>query len=294
MPSAQDILLTLLLAGGLPALLAAALMAVGCVIGTRFEATPSVASAVALAGGMALGNTIADHDWLVPWTPDRQAWTWLPQVVAAALAAGVVAHMPRVPSALSWGLCGMVAAHAGWLLVPRDLTNEHLWAPLVLGAAIFAVWVVTEQVGRFDPAGLVPLLLVPSALSVAVLLAPGSARFAQVGLILAGSLLGVGATALVMRREGSGVAPGVAIVIPALLLTIWHTVYSDAESAVPPVPSLVLAALSPLALAPCLIPTWRRYQWRGLWAVQLLLILLPTGGAVWMAARVGALEMDGE
>ena len=287
MPPIDQILWTLFYAGVLPALLAAALMTVVCWLAGRFDPGPYIGAAVALAAGLALGNWLGDD--LVPLWPERFGWQWLGWAVLGALALGMLARLPFVPPGLGWGLWGLASANAGWLLTPAALRDEFFWAPLVLGAIIFAEWVVLEEVGRLDLAGLIPLALVPAALTATALLVPSSARFGQIALVLAGSLAGVGGGGLLMRREGSGVVAGVAVMLPALILSGWHDNFAE-----PPVPTkcFLLAALAPLALVPSLIPAWQRYQRKGLWVVQLLIVLVPVITAIALAAQAGALSMD--
>ena len=75
--------------------------------------------------------------------------------------------------------------------------------------------------------------------------------------------------------------------IPGLLLSGQY----DCFDAVP-AKCFALAALSPLALAPSLWPAWRRYQKNGLWAVQLLLLLMPLALALFLASQTGSLDYD--
>ena len=289
MPKLDQILWPLLYAGVLPALVGAALVAGICRVAGGFDAAPYCASAVALAAGLALGTWLND-DLVLCW-PARFAREWLGWATFGALAVGMVARLPFIPPGVGWGLWGMASAHAGWLLTPAALREEFFWAPFALGFASFAVWVMLEEVGRLDSAGLVPLALAAMALTATVLLRPGSDRFALYALALAGSLAGVGIGGLVSRREATGVAPGVAVMLPSLILIAWHENFAE-----PPVPTLsfVLAAFSPLAFAPLLIPWWQAYQRKGLWAVQLLLLLAAMGLAIALAHQAGALAMPAE
>ena len=100
-------------------------------------------------------------------------------------------------------------------------------------------------------------------------------------------LVGIGVVAVAMRATTGAATAAVVIVVPALLLSGWHDTYSEV-----PTSSFALAALSPLALAPSLLPVWRRNQRKGLWAVQVVLVLLPLAGAVLLAAQNESLDYE--
>jgi hypothetical protein len=293
MPSTEQILWTLLDAGVLPALLAAALVAGVCWLAGRFDPVPYVISAIVVAAGLALGTWL-EKDFILRFPPGRPAWEWLGWVSFAALAIGILARLPFVPPGVGWSLWGMASAHAGWLLTPVGLREGHWWIPLVLAGVIFTDWVVLEEVGRLDPRGFVPLLLVPAALTATILVIFISARFGGFALVLTSCLAGVGIGGFITRREGSGVSPAVAVMLPALALLTWYERPIEPETATVPTISFVLAALCPLALAPSLIPAWQRYQRKGLWAVQLLLVLVLLGSALGLAERAGALALPAE
>jgi hypothetical protein len=268
-----------------PALVAAALAVPLCWLARRDDAFAYAGSALGLAGGMAFGSWFCDEALPLTRMPGPAAWEWLPWVMLAALATGVVASLHAVPAGVGWSLRGAVSAHAGWLLVPAELRFEYLWAPLLLGAVVLAEWAVLEQL---DWGGLVPMAAAPSAVAASVvLLLAGSLRFNQVALILAGSLTGIGVVALALRATAGATGPAVAVILPALVLAGWYETFSEV-----PKTSFVLAALAPLALSPSLLPAWRRYQRKGLWAVQVILLLLPLAGAVLLAAQHESLDYE--
>ena len=56
-------------------------------------------------------------------------------------------------------------------------------------------------------------------------------------------------------------------------------------------PKRVTVTLIP---APSLLPEWRHYQKKGLWAVQLLLLMAPLAWALYLAAQTSSLNPDDE
>jgi len=196
--------------------------------------------------------------------------------------------LPGVSVALGWALRGMVSAHAAWLITPGDLRGEHFWAPLVLAVVVAAQWALLERLGNLPRGGFVALALVPAAMvAAAVLIHAHTARLSDLATVLMGSLLGTGTVALVMGREAAGIAPAAAVLLPGLLLSGQHETFSEV-----PKTSFVLSALSPLMLAPLLIPVWRRNQPKGLWVMQIALLLLPMVAAIWLAAHYESLDFE--
>jgi hypothetical protein len=168
---------------------------------------------------------------------------------------------------------------------------EYSWSPVALGVVVLAEWAILEQIGRVDRRGLVPLVLAGAAnVGALVLIYAAEARFGMVAMVLMAVLAAVGVAALIFGRETNGAAAAVAVLLPGLMLTGQQ----DAPDPEFPAKCFALVALSPLALAPSLLPAWRRYQKRGLWAAQLLLVLLPLAWALYLAAQTGSLDPDAE
>ena len=267
------------------ALVAVALMVPGALLAKRWPASAYLGSALAVAAGLAVGSWLRDQALPLTRLPGPAAWEWLALVTLAALAAGVIGRLLPGSGSAGWGLRGMVAAHAGWLLAPAELRGEHVWVPLVLGAVVLAEWAILEAL---DWGGLVALAAAAAALTASVVLIhAGSLRFSEIAMILGGALAGAGLTALVLRASAGGVSGAVAVMVPALLLSGWYETYSEV-----PRSSFALAALALLALAPSLVPAWRRNQRRGLWALQLVLLLVPLAGAIALAAQAESLDYE--
>ncbi len=285
MPPAELVLDVLLHAVLPAACVAAVLTALAALVGKRDETAAHAGSALALAAGLAVGDQLRGT---LPWVPDERPMSWLAAVVLAVLAAGVVARLPQVPGWVGWALRGAASALAGWLLTPADLRQEWLVAPAALAAVVLLQWAVLEQVERVEPGGLVPLALAAAALAAAVVLVhAGIARFADLAVVLMAALAGVGGVALVLGRRAGGVVPGAAVLLPALLLLGEHETFTEV-----PADSFVLVGLSPLLLAPSLLPAWRRYERKGLWAAQAVLVLIPLAVAVGRAAAAESLEYE--
>jgi hypothetical protein len=279
-----DVLLSTVLP---PAVLAAVLTGVALLLARWHDALGSAGCALAVAGGIVLG---CSRDNQLQWIPEAAGWTWLLWATLAALATDVVARMPRVPPGVGWALRGMVSAQAGWLLTPVGLRDAYFWSPIALGALVLAEWALLEQLGRADRRGLVPLMLgVAANVGALVLIYAAEARFGFVAMILLAALGGMGVAALALGRETNGAAAATAVLLPGLMVSGQQDTFSDVPAA-----CFALVALSPLALAPSLLPAWRRYQKKGLGALQLVLVLLPLIGALVLAAQTGSLNPNEE
>jgi hypothetical protein len=279
----QDALLRIVLP---PALLALTIMALACLLARWCgEIVTLIGSIAALAAALVLG---AMQGRRLAWVPESFGWHWLLWTTISALIVDALARIPRIPPGLDWALRGMVAAQAGWLLCPSLLRNEHAWAPLALGVLILTEWAVLEQLLIRDRRGLVALALVPGAnVAAVVLIYAASARFSELALVLMAGIAGVGVVALVLAREIDGVGAATAIQLPGLLLAGQQDTFTEVAFA-----SFALAAISPLTLAPLLLGAWRCRQKKGLIVVQVLLLLLPLAGSLYLAAQTGQLDFD--
>jgi hypothetical protein len=260
----------------------AAGMTLACAVGTLLVA--HYADKPELAGDGTLNSVLESQPLPLTHWP-RPAREWLPWVMLAALLTSAIAHQPGVSGGVGWALRGSVAAHAGWLLAPDGLREQYFWAPLLFGAVVLVEWAVLEQ---FPWRRLMPLVAAVVAVVASMILIYGaSLSLNQEALILAGSLTGVGLVALALRVPASAVSAAVAVMVPGLLLAGGH-----GNPTAVPAASFVLTALAPLALAPSLLPAWQRRQKKGLWAVQLILLLLPLVVAVVLAAQNESLDYE--
>ncbi len=281
------------------ALAAAAVFAVLLLSGGRRWATPG--AALALAAGMAIGNWYRPAlPWLpegLPWNPALPRWHWLLWLGGAALAFGVLIRLPQIPLVIRWLAIAAAAGFMAWLLVPVELLPEDghkntTWTIALFALVVFAEWVLIEHLCQHVPGGSIPLGLTLTFLAgAAVLLHAGTMRFTDVATFLAASLLGI-ATAARQQADAGGMAPGVAVLLPGLLLSGQTTMVSDSEVPVPPLTSFLLVALAPLALLPTLLPPFRRWQGVRLGILQLFLLLAPSIVAVVLAMQAVTLTFE--
>jgi hypothetical protein len=306
LPPAHYVLEALQLAAVPSALAAAAVFAVILLAGGNRWAAPG--AALALAAGAAIGNWYQpslpwlsekpDWQWLsvlgdqltVPapvWKPDGPAWHWLLWMGLAALAVGLLTRLPYVPGVVRWLVRAAAAGLAAWLLVPADLREETAWYVAAFAAAVFVEWALLEHLCKRSPGGGIPLgLALTFFAAAAVLIHAHTALFTNVATFLGASLGGI-AVAARRRADAGGAAPGVAVLLPGLLLTGQTTTFSEV-----PLTSFLLVALAPLALLPTLVPPLGRWQGIRLKLLQFILILATLVVAVVLAMRAESLEFE--
>jgi hypothetical protein len=288
------------------ALAAAAVFAVILLAGGSRWAAPG--AALALAAGAGLGNWYRPA---LPWTSEQPEWRWLPVLNGqltlpapvwksegpvwhwllwmglAALLVGLLTRVPYVPAVVRWLVRAAAAGLAAWLLVPEDLREETAWYVAAFAAVVFVEWALLEYLGESTPGGVIPLgLALTFFAGAAVLIHAGTARFTDVATFLSASLFGI-AVAARQRADAGAVAPGVAVLLPGLLLMGQNTTFSKV-----PLTSFVLVALAPLALLPTLLPPVRRWEGIRLKLLQLTLILIPLVVAVVLAMQAETLEYE--
>jgi hypothetical protein len=279
------------------ALAAAAVFAVILLAGGNRWATPG--AALALAAGLAIGNWYRSAlPWLpegLPWNAEVPKWHWLLWLGLAALAVGVLIRLPQVPAVIRWLIMAAAAGFVAWLFVPPDLLPEDLrekapWGPAAAFAAVvFIEWALLEHLCERSPGGGIPLGLALTFLAgAAVLIHAGSLRFTDVATILSASLSGI-AVAARQQADAGAVAPGVAVLLPGLLLTGQNTMASEVPV---PLAGFLLVGLAPLALLLTLLPPFRRWEGIRLNILQLILILVPVIVAVALAMQTGPLEFE--
>jgi hypothetical protein len=269
----------------LPAAGASAGMFAACLrLGGPRTAFP--ASALAFAAGFLLANALGPalplgHDE----THGLHRLSW---AAAATLVAGQLARLPAMPVLLGWALRLAGSALAAWLLAPAADESLPSWLPCAFAAVVLAEWVVGERSTQ-RPAGAGGLwALAVSALAASgVLLHAHFGRAAEASLILAGALAGVAAVAWLRGVDGGGAVPAAAVLLPGLLLVGQATTFSEVPRA-----SFVLAALSPLALAPSLPGFFRRLAGPRMALLRLGLVLVPAALAVALAMRAESVDFD--
>jgi hypothetical protein len=106
------------------------------------------------------------------------------------------------------------------------------------------------------------------------------AVFAQSG------LLGIGLTAVFCKVNSGGIAPGIAVLLPGLLLGTQKETVSDV-----PLASFIVAALAPIAMGLTLLPPFSRIssnRWRAI--LISLIALIPVAIALALAMRAETLD----
>jgi hypothetical protein len=297
LPPAHLILVTLQLVVLPAALAAAAVFAVILLAGGSRWAAPG--AALALAAGTIIGNWYQQEEPALPWlpkglpgNPEVARWHWLLWLGLAALVLGVLLRLPQVPALVRWLVMAAAAGFATWLLVPPDLLPEDLrekaaWLVAACAAVVFVEWALLEHLGERSPGGGIPLgLALTFFAAAAVLIYADTARFMDVALILGASLFGI-AVAARQQADAGAVAPGVAVLLPGLLLNGKYTTFSEV-----PLTSFLLVALAPLALLPTLLPPFHRWEGIRRILLQLTFILIPLIVAVVLAMQTGPLVYE--
>lgn len=283
MPPA-DLILDVLLYAVLPATVAAAVVLTGTlfVSGGRAAAAGAV---LAFVGGVAVGNVLRG---VFPLRPGQASWEWLPCAALAALAVELLARLPGIPVAVGWLVRGSAAGLAAWLLVPADLAAGAWWALPAFAGTVLGEWWILDRLDRRAPTGWVPLLLVLAlGAGATVLIHAHSARLTDAATLAAAAVFGIATVAWWWRAESGGTVPGVAVLLPGLLLAGQSETFSEV-----PVWSFVLVALAPLAAGPALLPVWNRLPTRCLRALEAALMLLPLVTAVILAVRAESLAFE--
>jgi hypothetical protein len=243
LPSAGMLAEMFLLGLGVPTAVALAVLG----LGVRFSKSvrqARAAGALALAGGFFAGYVALRSEPLVPQYP----WHWLPYLALLAGMAALVDGPGVGLTVRNVALGGAVAVVTAWLLVPAHVEPQGTRVAWLLGTAlaVLVLWIALDRLtaARAGPLPMV-LLAVVAAAAGFVLVQAQIAKFAQLGGALAATL---GAHALIAWRSPSasvrGAAPGVAVLLPGLLLSGVHYTSSDV-----PLASFLLVAASPLFLA---------------------------------------------
>jgi hypothetical protein len=277
-----------LYSGLAPAAVAAALVWLVLRLARPDDARAGRCGAVlALTGGLLTGCHLQD---VTPWKPDA-SWKWLPYVaIMAAIAELLVTLMP-LPALVRWTVRLGLVSLAAWLLVPTlQETAPHLWFwRTVVGGAMVITWCsLAVSAPRLQGAFLLVLLTVIVLAAAGVLEFAGFLRLVLVAGSLAAALIGIGFAGWWRSASGvgSGVAPGIALLLPGLMCNgYFHRGYPDF-----PMASVVLVTLAPIVLA----LTGLAVHWLpsriGRTVLLLAATLAPTGIALFLAAQAGGNE----
>jgi hypothetical protein len=279
----------------------------------------ALGSAVAIIVGFVWADfTFEKASWdaiarLIPWKLEENApaWHWMPRAAFVLVVVGLVSRWAgmliarALPGRLWWGenllvwapRVAAVAAASGWV-IPAPAIEQWAWVrPAMIGVMVLS-WVVLDGMSRTWDCGQV------AAYQSLIFFAAGAVLMhhtwntaTELAFILGSAMFGI-AVATAVRATAvtgpellpwekpppgimaSGAIPAGVAFLPALLLNARLLAESTLSTT-----SFWLVALSPLALAPFLIP-WvsRQRRWYMVLAGAVLL-LIPLGIAVNMAMQ---------
>jgi len=281
----------------LPGFVSACVLILGF-LATRRESAVRVVGAVAFASGFLAGYVALCRVFFdKPLLKFDDPWQWLPVWATAAVAADLF-DLPLAKRWLAGGALRLLVALAvvsvaADYLVPETAARTPNEAPmkevrptLVLGTKLVLAiaWLGLAWVAARSHGGLFPFLLaLPSFAGGAVLEMGGSGTYAQLAGLLGGVLLGCAPlawwkSAVPLAR---GLVPGVAVVLPGLMLNGYLDSFVPIPSA-----SYWLVALAPLTLAAGTLPPVRRTTPLRRCTILAIVMLLPLGTAVALALAV--------
>ena len=281
-PVVQSLLLTVVL----PGFAVGAGLLAGVCIATRSESSRLIGGALALAGGLALGNWARG---LLPWWSLELGWPSLFPATLAAIGGGVVAELAS--SAQGWrrglGLRFVAVAGCAFWLAPSGTPRAHLGFFVLLFAASALNWEVFRR-GEVQGFGRVTLLAlaIPWGIAAAtVLIHAHSARFCDLAVLQTSTLAGVGIIAARWRLDVTALFVGPAIFFPALMLGGAANTFSEVPGA-----SFILIALAPCALWCLRLRVFRRLSDRSRAATAVVAVLVFCVVAVVLAMRAETLD----
>jgi hypothetical protein len=152
---------------------------------------------------------------------------------------------------------------------------------------VLGLWATLEGLARRGPGGWSALLpAVAFGAAAVVLLHAHTAKLTDVATLAGASLAGLAAGAWQRQSDAGGMAPGVAVLLPGVLLVGQQGTVSETL----PASAFAVAALAPLAASVLLLPGASRLTgWRRA-AAGVLLVLVPAGMAVALAVTNESLD----
>ena len=275
-------LLTVVLPG---LVIGASVLAVVCAA-TRSETIRLIGGALALAGGLALGNFTRG---LLPWWSMELGWPSLFPATLAAIGGGVVAVRAMSAQGCQWGLALRLITTAGcafWLApTGSPLTHLGFYALLFFTSALN--WEAFRRSGAQSLGhGALLALTIPWGVAAAIVLIHAhSARFCDLAVLQTATLAGLGFIAALRRLDVAALFAGPAVFFPALMLGGAGNTFSEV-----PVMSFILVALAPCALWTLRLPPMRRRSGRALAIAAIIVVLIPCAMAVALAMRAETLD----
>lgn len=238
---------------------------------------------LAMAAGLAAGNWMRGLlPWLpeATWRPEQTGWTWLLAATFLALAAGLLVRLTARVRIVAAALALVTTAAVTYLVVPDYLHSAKWLAPFAL--VVIANWYFLARAAQRHPSALVPFTwaIVLGGGATLVLLFAHSARFGDLGTLLAATLAGIALPLFRWPNDARPLAPAVATYLPGLMLAGYDSTYSEVPAA-----SFALLAAAPLALALLELPLLKQRGPKVQFVLQCTLLLVPVVIAVVLAMR---------
>jgi hypothetical protein len=254
------------------------------------------AGAVAMVAGLGVANYFRN---VFPWWPEPRAelpppgWHWVPLLFLLAQFDGLLARTPTVPVWGGWRLRLGIGFLAALLLVPNDLHKNwpllvengpfpfraQVWPILAFTLVVALGWAGSQAVARTMSRGVVGFGLAFALFGAGfVLVHAHTARMADILSIAGAALFAVAVVAAIANVDVGGAVPGVAVLLPAILLVGATETFSEV-----PWYAFVLAGCPPLTIGLLAVPPMTRLAgfWKGI--LFWILCLGPTVAAVTLA-----------
>ena len=281
---------------------------VGLLVFGKKAAVP--AAAFALLAAVAVANYFRG---VFPWWPELQpdrdrplfprfvAWHWLPTLLVLAQLDGILAHGSGIPKWGGWRLKVGLGVLAALVLVPPGLYatwpleyahwpypfRTQVWPLLAFTLVVALGWAGSAAVARQSPGGVVGLGLALALFGASfVAVHAHTARFADALSIPAAALFVITIVAAFTKVEVTGAIPGVALLLPAILLVV--AIENEGLHGIPWY-AFLLAALPPLMVGLLAVPPLSKLTGVGRGILFWVLCLGPTVAAVILAARAETL-----
>ncbi len=277
---------SMLLSVVLPGFVAGAgLLAVVCAA-TRSETGRLIGGALALAGGLALGNFTRG---LLPWWSLELGWPSLFPATLAAICGGIIAALASSARGWRWELALrlITSACCAFWLAPSGTPLTRLGFFALLFAASALNWEVfrRSRVQSLGHSALLALTIPWGIAAAAVLIHAHSARFCDLAVLQTATLAGLGLIAVRWKLDVVALFAGPSIFFPALMLAGAANTFSEV-----PASSFILVAVAPCALWSLSLPPMRRWSGRARVAAAIIAVLIPCAVAVAFAMRAETLD----